>query len=154
MPSETIEQYIEIVFLLQQKHGKAHTTDIASALRLKPSSVTEMLQKLTAKGLVDYRPYYGVTLTSEGENLAKELMARHETLAEFLQIIGVDNETAETDACQIEHNVTSKTMERLNKFVEFVRTAPREPTWLKHFEFFYKTNERHECEVGSFSRDQ
>ena len=153
MLSKTIEEYIETIFLLQQKHGKARTGDIASVLVLRPSSVTEMLQKLTTKGLVKYRPYYGVILTSKGEKLARELMLRHKTLANLLQIIGVDNETAEIDACQINHHVTSKTMERLDKFVEFVRTAPREPRWLKHFEFFYKTNKRSECEVGSFSRE-
>jgi DtxR family Mn-dependent transcriptional regulator len=154
MPSKTIEEYIETIFLLQQKQGRARTNDIASVLALRPSSVTEMLQKLTAKGLVEYRPYYGATLNYEGEKLAKELMVRHKTLANFLQIIGVDNETAETDACQIEHHVTSETMERLNKFVDFVQTAPREPRWLKHFKFFYKTNKRPECEAGSFGRDQ
>ena len=154
MPSKAIEEYIETIFLLQQKHGKAQTGDIASIMGFNPSSVTEMLQKMTSKGLLEYRPYYGVELTFKGKRLAKELMSRHETLADFLQIIGIDEKTAESDACQIEHHITSKTLERLGKLVEFVQTAPRDPRWLKHFEYFYMNKERPECEASTTKSHQ
>ena len=146
MPTKTVEEFIEVIYTLEQKHGIARTTGIASTLGLRPASVTEMLQKLGGMDLVNYKPYYGVTLTAEGKMMAKRLMHTHKTLADFLEIIGVDRKDAEIDACQIEHHVTPKTMENLNKFVEFVRDAPQDPKWLEHFRHFCETGERRKCD--------
>jgi DtxR family Mn-dependent transcriptional regulator len=140
--SITNEEYIEVIFGLQQKHGHVHTNDLASSLGIAPPSVTEMVQKLAEKELVNYTPYRGVTLTKDGEKIAKELIKTHKTLAEFLEIIGVDKKNAESDACQIEHHVSAFTVKQLNKFVEFVREAPVDPIWLSHFKHYCKTGER------------
>jgi DtxR family Mn-dependent transcriptional regulator len=133
MVSRIIEDYIETIYALEVKVGTAHTGDIATELDIKPASVTEMMQKLSDMQLVKYEPYHGVSLTSKGKRIAKELMQRHETLAKFLIILGVDEETAESDACQIEHHVTPKTMKRLTNFVEYIHSTSEEPKWLKEF---------------------
>jgi DtxR family Mn-dependent transcriptional regulator len=148
MKTKTIEEYIEAVYALQKKYGHVRTSDVASTIGVAPPSVTEMLQKLDNKNLVNYVPYHGVTLTLDGEKMAKELMRKHKTLAEFLEIIGVDRKDADIDACQIEHHVSPRTMKQLNKFVEFVRRAPQDPRWLEHFKHFCKTGERLICEKG------
>ncbi len=147
MSTKTVEEYIEVIYALQQKHGHVHTNDVASILGVAPASVTEMLQKLSKKNLVNYEPYHGVTLAADGGKMAKELMQKHKTLAEFLEIIGVDRKDAEVDACQIEHHVSPQTMKQLNKFVEFVRDAPQDPRWLEHFKHFCKTGKRLRCVV-------
>jgi DtxR family Mn-dependent transcriptional regulator len=138
MVSRIIENYIETIYELESKSGTAHTGDIASLLDIKPASVTEMMQKLSDMQLVKYEPYHGVSLTPKGKRIAKELMQRHETLAKFLIILGVDEETAESDACQIEHHVTPKTMRRLTNFVEYIDSSSEEPRWLKEFSKSYK----------------
>ena len=145
MQTKTIEEYIEVIYTLQKKHGHVHTNDVASTLSVAPPSVTEILQKLSELNLVNYVPYHGVTLTKDGELLAEELMEKHETLAEFLEIIGVDRKDADIDACQIEHHVSSQTMEQLNKFVKFVRADPEDPRWLEHFKQFCKTGKKTKC---------
>ena len=129
------------------RSGRAHTTDIASILNIKPPSVTEMLHKLHDMDLVMYEPYRGAKLTPPGMKMAQELMQSHKTLVEFFEIIGIDKETAEVDACQIEHHVAAKTMKQLNKFMEFIQEAPYEPMWLKHFEYFDKTGKRKKCNL-------
>jgi DtxR family Mn-dependent transcriptional regulator len=144
--SITEEEYIEVIFGLQQKHGHVHTNDLASELGVAAPSATEMVQKLAEKKLVNYTPYRGVTLTKDGEKIAKELIRTHRTLAEFLEIIGVHKKNAEADACQIEHHVSNQTVKQLNKFVEFVRDAPVDPIWLGHFRHYCKTGERLICE--------
>jgi DtxR family Mn-dependent transcriptional regulator len=144
--SITYEEYIEVIFNLQQKHGHVHTNDLALALGIAPPSVTEMVQKLAEKKLVNYTPYRGVTLTKDGEKIAQDLIKTHKTLAEFLEIIGVDKRNAESDACQIEHHVSASTVKQLNKFVEFVKDAPVDPIWLGHFKHYCKTGERLICE--------
>ena len=146
MQSKTIEDYIEVIYVLEGKRTKAHTTDIASILKVAPASVTEMIQKLGEMGLVNYEAYHGVTLTQKGKKMAEELKRKHATLAEFLKIIGVDSRYAEIDACKIEHHASPQTMKQLNKFVEYVREAPQDPRWLEHFEHFCETGERLKCE--------
>lgn len=142
---ETFEKYIETVRDLEDEKG-ARTKDIARKLGVREASVTEMLQKLKKEGLVKYEPYYGATLAPKGRCLARELTIKHGTLAEFLKMIGVDERTAEEDACRIEHIVTQKTVERLRKFLRFVEEAPEEPTWLEHYKHFIKTGKHPECE--------
>jgi DtxR family Mn-dependent transcriptional regulator len=139
MVTRIIENYIETIYDLEIKYGSAHTGDIASMLDIKPASATEMMQKLSEMGYVKYEPYHGVSLTPKGRKIAKELMQRHETLAKFLIIMGVDEETAEADACTIEHHVTPKTMKRLTKFVEFVERDSKEPKWLGEFKESYSS---------------
>jgi DtxR family Mn-dependent transcriptional regulator len=146
MQTKTIEEYIEEIYILQKKHGHAHTNDLASSLGVAPPSVTEMLQKLSEKKLITYVPYYGATLTKDGVKMAEDLLERHRTVADFLEIIGVDRKDAEFDACQIEHHVKPGTIEKLNVFVKFVRDAPRNQIWLEHFKHFSETGERLKCE--------
>lgn len=142
----TKEEYIEAIYLFEKKAGKAQTGQIAEHMDVKPPSVTEMLQKLQDEGLVKYEPYLGATLTENGKKMARELMAKHKVIADFLEIIGVEKELAETDACQIEHQASAETMSRLRKFVEFVQTAPKDPKWIEHFKEYCETGERGECE--------
>lgn len=145
MKIKTIEEYIEVIYALQKRHGHVHTNDVASVLGVAPPSVTEMMQKLSTNKLVNYVPYHGVTLTSSGEKMAMELLDKHNTLAQFLEILGVDKKDAEIDACQIEHHVSSQTIEKLHSFVEFVQEAPRDQLWLHHFRHFCETGERLKC---------
>ncbi len=137
MVSRIIEDYIETIYDLENSCGSASTGDIASKLDIKPASATEMMQKLSEMGYVKYEPYHGVSLTAKGKKIAKDLMQRHKTLAQFLTILGIDKETAESDACKIEHHVTSKTMKRLTKFVDFIQSTPEKPKWLSDFKEFY-----------------
>jgi len=138
----TKEEYIETIFLLEKKDGKAQTGLIADKMDVKPPSVTEMLRKLQDEELVNYEPYLGATLTDKGKAMAKELMVRHKVIAEFLEIIGVDENLAEQDACTIEHHVSRASAEQLRKFVEFIQTAPRDPQWIENFKHFCETGER------------
>lgn len=146
MSTKTMEEYIEVIHALQKEHGHVHTNDLASALGVAPPSATEMVQKLAEKKMLNYVPYHGVTLTKSGEKIAKELIKTHKTLAEFLELIGVDKKNAEKDACQIEHHVSIKTVKQLNRFLEFVRDAPEDPIWLGHFKYYCETGERLICE--------
>ncbi len=145
--NKTIEEYIEKIYVIEKKNGRARTGVIALEMGIKDSSVTEMMQKLEERGLVEYEPYYGVTLTNSGKEIAHELMKRHKVIADFLEIIGVKRELAEIDACQMEHHVSAKTMDRLEKFVEFINDAPKNPKWIEHFEHYLETGERMECEL-------
>lgn len=144
---KTTEEYVETIYILEKRNGFAKTGQISSEMGIQSSSVTEMLQKLQEQGVIQYKPYKGALLTETGKKLATELMKKHKIIADFLEIIGVERELAEADACQIEHHVTLITMQRLGKFVEFINNAPHEPKWIEHFHYFLETGRRRQCNV-------
>ncbi len=129
----TREEYIEAIHVLQKPVGRAKTGQIAAHMGVRPPSVTQMLIKLKDEGLVDYEPFVGAKLTPKGNALARELMARHKVIADLLEILGIDRETAEKDACVIEHHMSRESAARLKQFVEFVQSAPRDPQWVERF---------------------
>jgi Mn-dependent DtxR family transcriptional regulator len=126
-----VEDYLEVVYELIQKKGYARSVDIAELLSVKPASVTVMLQRLHAKGFIVYERYRGLTLTSNGEQLAKSVQHRHCTILKFLRILGVEEKVANSDAEGIEHHVHKATVDRIARFVEY---AEEHPTWLQQHE--------------------
>lgn len=147
MRQKTMEEYIEIIHALEVQEGRAATGRIATEMKVKPSSATEMLQKLQHEGLLKYETYAGATLTDSGKRLALELKGKHRAIADFLEIIGVDRCVAERDACQMEHHVGRETMERLERFVQFASLSQSEPLWIENFKRYCETGELVECNL-------
>ena len=145
MASVRWEQYIETIDDVQRRKGYAKVVDVAQALDVGLPTVTEMFQKLSEAGLINYEKYSGVTLTAEGQAMADGLHEKHETLKEFLTILGVPVEVADGDACAMEHNVSAETVDRLTSFVSFVNLPKEGPLWLQHFREFYKTGKTPSC---------
>jgi Mn-dependent DtxR family transcriptional regulator len=118
---KTVEDYVELLYNLQKDKKVVHTNDIAYELDIKPSSVTEIFQKLNKEGYLNYEKYSGVTLTEKGKKIALDTKKKHNKITEFLIILGVDEKIAENDACEMEHILHPKTMEKIIKFVEDVK---------------------------------
>ncbi len=145
MLSRKAEDYLEAILNIAEKKGYTRVKDIASSLSVKPSSVVEMVKRLSDMALIEYRKYDGVTLTPKGRDIARVVKDRHDTISVFLEIIKVPKEIANKDACIIEHELEPETIEQLKNFVHFVKSAPDYPQWLEHFETFCKTGV-HPCE--------
>ncbi len=143
---KTLEEYLEAIYLLEKRNGQANTGDISLELGVKPPSVTEMLRKLEQGGYIEYERYEGARLTPLGKKKARNLMESHETIADFLEIIGVEKEQADLDACELEHHISRNTLRKLKKFIEFIDDAPDEPKWIEHYRHYLKTGERKKCE--------
>lgn len=139
------EDYLEAIHTVVEKKGYARVKDISDILEVALPSVTEMFQKLSDAGYINYEKYSGVTLTETGREIAKKTKEKHRILKEFLLILGVDDGVADSDACRIEHVVDPETLDRLTKFVEFVNQREEGPRWLDHFKYFYETGEYIEC---------
>ena len=145
MPTERTEDYLEALDIIISEKGYAQVKDVSKLLGVGPPSVTEMFQKLGETGYINYEKYSGVTLTSKGKKIAEKTRKKHDTLKNFLLILGVNKKIANEDACRIEHVVNPETMDRLTKFVDFARHVGEEPRWLDHFKHFYETGEYREC---------
>lgn len=133
MTTERVEDYLKAIEKVIEKKGYAQVKDISRELELSSPSVTGMFKKLTKLGYINYEKYGGVTLTPEGEKIAKCTMEKHGVIRDFLEILGVEEETADQDACKIEHVLAPETFEVLTKFVEFIDRREEWPYWLDHF---------------------
>ena len=112
------EDYLESILNISESKGYAKARDIAEDLGVSPSSASEMFVKLSKKGLIVHRKYEGVTLTEDGRNVAVQVRFRHDVLVEFLKSIGVSAETADKDACFMEHELHTETIQKIKEFVE------------------------------------
>ncbi|MDW0314590.1 MAG: transcriptional regulator MntR [Nitrososphaeraceae archaeon] len=116
-----MEDYLEVVYELIQYKGYATTIDISEYLNVSSPSVTYMMQRLNDSEHLNYEKYRGIRLTDKGIRVAKNIRERHGLLAEFLKIIGVDEDTANKDAEGIEHHLQPKTLEKLEQFIKEIR---------------------------------
>jgi Mn-dependent DtxR family transcriptional regulator len=116
-----MEDYLEVIYELVQYKGYATTIDISEYLNVSSPSVTYMIQRLNESGYLNYEKYRGIRLTDRGILVAKNIQERHGLLAEFLRIIGVDEDTANKDAEGIEHHLQPKTLEKLEQFIEDIK---------------------------------
>ena len=145
MRKKTIEDYVELVYDLQKSKKRVHTNDVATALNINPASVTEIFQKLSEEGYINYEKYSGSTLTKKGKNLAINTKKKHDKLMEFLILLGVDEKIAEHDACEMEHILHKSTMETVIKFVEVIKHCGVTPFWLERLQEYVKTNKLADC---------
>ncbi len=119
--SESLQDYLETVTLLVQRHGVARMKEIAGLVGVGKSSVTAAVQTLAERGLVHYEPYQYVTLTEEGQRLGRVLIRRHRILKRFLmEVLGVPEAQAEAIGCKMEHVIKGTVLDR---FVQFLRFA-------------------------------
>jgi DtxR family Mn-dependent transcriptional regulator len=139
MITKTMEMYLEAIYELELEYGSSSPTDIAKKRGVKIASVTYMLQRLKDKGLINYRRYRSITLTPKGIQLAEQLKRKHDAIKWFLVLIGVEEEIADADACELEHYVHPQTIKRLTEFSDWVGDGSTPPRWLLEFREFQKT---------------
>ncbi|CAM4047664.1 transcriptional regulator MntR [Mesobacillus thioparans] len=119
MPTPSMEDYIEQIFILIEQKGYARVVDIAEALSVHPSSVTKMVQKLDKDQFLVYEKYRGLVLTPKGYKTGKRLVYRHELLEQLLQVIGVKEENIYNDVEGIEHHLSWDAIDRIGDLVQF-----------------------------------
>lgn len=125
MPTPSMEDYLERIYLLIDEKGYARVSDIAEYLEVHPSSVTKMVQKLDQGKYLVYEKYRGLVLTPKGKKIGKRLVDRHELLEEFLRIIGVREELIYKDVEGIEHHLSWNTITCLEYLVDYFQEDPK-----------------------------
>src|SRR5688572_32796928 len=95
--SSAVEDYLERILELINTKGYARVVDIAQGLKISQASVTNMVQRLDAEGLLNYEKYRGLVLTASGEALARNITRRHQLLSDFFRLFELDEETIYRD---------------------------------------------------------
>ena len=135
----SMEDYLETIQGLICAKGAARGRDIAAKLGVRSSSVSNALHAMAERGLVNYAPYELVTLTDAGERIAAEIRRKHAALSSFFtDVLGLDEQIAERNACRIEHDIDDGALERLACLVEFIssRADTTSELWLRDFRAF------------------
>ncbi len=101
--SAAVEDYLERILELINSKGYARVVDIAAALKISQASVTNMVQRLDADGLLKYEKYRGLILTTAGKTLACKIAYRHQLLTDFLKLLGLDDRVIYHDVEGMEH---------------------------------------------------
>ncbi|GHV92830.1 DtxR family transcriptional regulator [Spirochaetia bacterium] len=115
--TQSLEDYLEMVSF-RSDEGDVRVTDIASRLEVSKPSVLTALKVLEEQGLIEHERYRTVRLTRKGAVQAGEIRDRHSFLTGFLQdIVGVSAETAEKDACKMEHLLSEETFKKMKALV-------------------------------------
>lgn len=115
----SLEDYLEAIFVLQQRGLEVRVTDIAAFLGLSKPSVNRAVGNLRDAGYLEHESYGTVTLTPAGEERANRVLTRHKLFKRFLaKTLGVEEATAEEDACRMEHVVSAETIDRLCAYLK------------------------------------
>jgi Mn-dependent DtxR family transcriptional regulator len=130
--SSAVEDYLERILDLINTKGYARVADIAQGLKISQASVTNMVQRLDAEGLLKYEKYRGLVLTTAGETLARNIMRRHQLLTDFLRMLEIEEEVVYHDVEGMEHHISPQTLNAIEALMEALRDNPVILSRIKH----------------------
>ena len=113
---ESSEDYLETILILREQNGNVRSIDIVNKMNYSKPSISIAMKKLKSEGMVEMDLNGYITLTAKGEEVAKRIYSRHKLLEKCLVAIGVDPDTAEEEACRIEHVIDDDTYDKINAF--------------------------------------
>ena len=110
---ESSEEYLEAMLRMQERFGYIRSIDIANELNVTKPSVSYATKRLRENGYITMDKDGLITLTEQGMAIAASMLDRHHTLTRFLMALGVDEETAESDACRLEHDLSQTSFDAI-----------------------------------------
>ncbi len=113
-----LENYLKAILELNESKGEARVTGISSKLSVTKATVSQTVKKLMKYGLVKKDEHGSILLTDSGETKASEIRNRNLVIKGFLtEVLGVDKQVSEKDACKMEHLVSCETLEKLEGYL-------------------------------------
>jgi Mn-dependent DtxR family transcriptional regulator len=122
--SSAVEDYLERILELINSKGYARVVDIAKGLRISQASVSNMVRRLDAEGLLKYEKYRGLVLTAGGEALARNITRRHQLLTEFLTLLRLDEKIIHHDVEGMEHHISPPTLRAIEALTTQLKRRP------------------------------
>lgn len=114
---ESAENYLETILMLSHKSPYVRSIDIANELSFSKPSVSVAMKNLRANGYIEIGPEGHISLTGSGREIAETMYERHTLLSQWLIYLGVDEKTAQEDACRIEHVVSAESFKAIKAHI-------------------------------------
>jgi len=119
------EEYLEIIYRLQEKSGVATTSDLVRSLRVAPGTVTNTIARLEKESFVIHEPYRGVRLTEKGRRIALRIIRKHRLSERLLtDLLNVEWERVHEAACKLEHSISDEIAKKIEKALGHPKTCP------------------------------
>ena len=112
---KTTEDYLKTIYKIRQLSGEVRSVAIAEALSVSKPTVSNKVKHLIKEGFITMDGSYCIELTEKGLAVARSTLDRNRTIRELLTGLGVDEKTAEADACEMEHSISTKSMDAMKK---------------------------------------
>jgi len=146
MLSRNIEDYLKTIFIIEKEKKVPRLKDISRRLGVSMPSVHSALHVLEKNRIIKHEHYGYIQLTDEGRVKGEKIYSSHNLVMKLLtDILGVDSKTAEKDACNMEHGISTDTVNRILSFFRFVQKHSEDESgmWLKKFPEFYRNEKKH-----------
>lgn len=125
MLSQAVEDYLKVIYQLQEGGRPVSTSDIARSLDVSAASVTNMIKRLAQLSLVEYESYRGVKLTHTGEKVALEIIRHHRLLELYLrEVMGYSWHMIHKEAEHLEHHISEEFEEKLDELLGYPTHDP------------------------------
>ena len=115
---ESEEMYLETILTLYKERGAVRSIDIAEELNYARSSVSRAVNLLLSRSLITIDKNGNITLTKQGLNRANAIYERHNVITKALLLLGADKESAEDNACKIEHVISDDILNLIKNHIE------------------------------------
>jgi Mn-dependent DtxR family transcriptional regulator len=125
--TESMEDYLECIFDLENTKGYACVSDVAESLKLNRASTSIMVKRLGKLGFLRYEPYRGFALTPEGVRVAEKIRKRHAMLTDLFELMGLDPREHFSDIEGLEHHLSDRAFRRFGELATHLRTNPIPP---------------------------
>lgn len=119
---ESAENYLEAILMIKKEKGYVRSIDIANKLNFTKPSVSVAMKNFREEGYITVDVDGGITLTEKGLTIAENIYERHQIIARALMSLGIDEETAYTDSCKIEHDISDKTFNAIKNHMKLHKT--------------------------------
>jgi len=115
---ESAENYLEAIYVLNEQNGHVRSIDIARYMNFSKPTISIAMRSFREEGYIVVDESGMISLTEKGLAVANRVYERHRILTTALLALGVSEETAETDACKIEHDISDETLDCIRKHME------------------------------------
>lgn len=115
---ESGENYLETILILKKELGYVRSIDVAHHLQVSKPSVSVAMKLLREEGYITVDEAGNISLTESGTNIADKMYERHQIIAKALIALGVSEETAFSDSCKIEHDLSQESFEKIKEYME------------------------------------
>lgn len=125
--TSTVENYVKQLYMEERANAGEWILmgRLATAMGVVPGTATAMVKTLSKSGLVEYQPRGGVRLTSQGQQLALDVLRRHRLIELFLvNVLGLDWSLVHNEAEALEHAISDRVLERIDALLGHPKTDP------------------------------